>query len=42
VKPGGKYELVADTTHHFERGNINFQVDAVIKVHGQPKDYKYV
>jgi hypothetical protein len=42
VKPGGKYELVADTTHHFERGNIDFQVDAVIKVHGQPNDYKYV
>jgi hypothetical protein len=42
VKPGGKYELIADTTHHFEKDNINFQVDAVIKVHGQPNNYKYV
>lgn len=42
VKPGGKYELVADVTHHFERGDINFQADVVAKVHGQPKDYKYV
>jgi hypothetical protein len=42
VKPGGKYELIADINHHFESGNINFQVDAVIKVHGQPNDYKYV
>jgi hypothetical protein len=42
VKPGGKYELVADVTHHFERDDINFQLDAVAKVHGQPKDYKYV
>jgi hypothetical protein len=42
VKPGGKYELVADVTHRFERGDINFQVDAVAKVHGQPNDYKCV
>lgn len=42
VKPGGKYQLEADVTHHFESSNINFQVDAVAKVHGQPKDYKYV
>lgn len=42
VKPGGKYELVADVTHHFEREDINFQLDAVTKVHGQSNDYKYV
>jgi hypothetical protein len=42
VKPGGKYELIVDVTHHFERGDINFQVDAVAKVHGKPNDYKYV
>jgi len=40
VKPGGKYELVVDVTHHFERGDINFQVDAIAKVHGKPNDYK--
>jgi hypothetical protein len=42
VKPGGKYRLVADVTHHLESSNINFQVDALAKVHGQPHDYKYV
>jgi hypothetical protein len=42
VKPGGKYRLEADVTHHFESSNINFQVDAIAKVHGQPHDYKYV
>jgi hypothetical protein len=42
VKPGGKYQLEADVTHHFERSNINFQVDAVFKVQGQPNDYKCV
>jgi hypothetical protein len=42
VKPGGKYRLEADVTHRFESSNINFQVDAIAKVHGQPHDYKYV
>ncbi|PSN46736.1 Apolipophorin [Blattella germanica] len=40
VHPGGKYEAVADVTHVFERNNIDFQIDAEAKIHGQPDPYK--
>ncbi|KAJ9590319.1 hypothetical protein L9F63_027842, partial [Diploptera punctata] len=40
VHPGRKYSLVADVTHVFERNNINFQLDAIASIQGQPDQYK--
>lgn len=42
LKPGGKYELIADVTHQFRSNDINGRIIAILKVDGVSDDYKFV
>lgn len=41
LTPGGKYELSSDITYNFEKNNINYLGDHLLKLHQQP-DIKWV